>query len=514
MRSRNRKIKKQGARLGSVGNYAGRASCGRCVGYGSCAALLLVVFLLVNPVVGNEAQALEEGDYAMDKGLNSEDQIMPLAESSTSSNSAGPATVNISLPPTSGSASLTPTNSTGASARVDVKANINVTNTGGYSIYISGQNANLTGEKTGQIIPAATTATTFANLATNTWAYTAVEGSSVPDTATYSALPVGQGATLKSVSGNQDSVNHTYMLSFATKIANNKPADTYKNQITLSVTASPKTLTLSQLTNMQDMTTASCSISTVGETKQLRDIRDGKYYWVTKLADQKCWMTQNLALDLSTSKTLTSADSDVASSWTPGYSTETSASIFANNTGQKSWNLGSYYIKAPNGTSNCGTSKSNLAACTSHFTALATPTSANGDNNAHYLVGNYYQWNAVTAGTGGTITSGQATNSICPKGWRLPTNNNSTIGSYKALISAGSINDVATLVGAPYYFVKAGNIWPDSKLLGYAGSNGTYWTSTPDADGARSLNLYFTTTITVNNDWYRQMGLSVRCIAR
>ena len=49
---------------------------------------------------------------------------------------------------------------------------------------------------------------------------------------------------------------------------------------------------------MQEMTSSICENSPQLATKQLRDIRDGKYYWVTKLADGNCWMTQNLDLDL------------------------------------------------------------------------------------------------------------------------------------------------------------------------------------------------------------------------
>lgn len=49
---------------------------------------------------------------------------------------------------------------------------------------------------------------------------------------------------------------------------------------------------------------------------------------------------------------------------------------------------------------------------------------ANAENktyDSHYLVGNYYQLNTATAGTGGTIYGGVAPSSICPKGWALPT---------------------------------------------------------------------------------------------
>ena len=385
MRSRNRKVKKQGARLGSVGNYAERVSCGRCVGYGSCAGLLLLAFLLMNPVAGNEAQALEEGDY--------DDQIVATADSG----------VTISFTPSSGSASLTPTTSDGASAKINVSANVKIASTGGYTIYLGGKNAALTGEKTGEVISAMSGSKTFANLDTNTWGYVVAEGSSVSDGATYSALPQGQGVSLESKSGNQSNIDKTYAISFATKIGNNKPADVYSNQVTLSVTSTPWQITqLSNINEMQSMTTKICEGSAIGDTKQLKDTRDGKYYWVSKLADGKCWMTQNLDLDLSTSIALTPTTSDVSSNWTPEYSTAmsvTSSTLLADNVGQRSWGLGDYYIKTPNGTTSCGTGRSSLANCTAYFTALTTPTSANGDVNAHYAAGNYYQWNTATAGT-------------------------------------------------------------------------------------------------------------------
>ena len=173
---------------------------------------------------------------------------------------------------------------------------------------------------------------------------------------------------------------------------------------------------------------------------------------VTKLADGNCWMTQNLDLDLSTSKALTPDDSDVSSSWTPTRSTTTSIFSNTNNTKQYSWDPG-YWVKSdPDGYSNyCGSSSGitsfNDADCTSAgWTDVSSMTpmddgttnaAISGNTyNAHYLVGNFYQWNAATAGTGGTITSTNATDSICPKGWQLPTSNNSNSGSFQALMTA------------------------------------------------------------------------------
>ena len=52
---------------------------------------------------------------------------------------------------------------------------------------------------------------------------------------------------------------------------------------------------------MQEMTSEVCASTATGVSAQLKDVRDNKYYWVTKLADGKCWMTQNLDLDLNAS---------------------------------------------------------------------------------------------------------------------------------------------------------------------------------------------------------------------
>ena len=47
---------------------------------------------------------------------------------------------------------------------------------------------------------------------------------------------------------------------------------------------------------MQEMTSTICADAAENDTAQLTDTRDGKKYWVTKLADGNCWMTQNLDL--------------------------------------------------------------------------------------------------------------------------------------------------------------------------------------------------------------------------
>ncbi len=133
-------------------------------------------------------------------------------------------------------------------------------------------------------------------------------------------------------------------------------------------------------------------------------------------------------------------------------------------------------------------------------------------------LGNHYQWNAATAGTGGTITGVQASSSICPKGWKLPTGNSTIAGSFGGLVGAGNIGtDTAKIASEPYYFVRGGYVdMANTILFTNAGRSGFYWssTATSGSDAAYSLWFYSTNSVEISNSDPRQSGLSIRCIAR
>ena len=82
----------------------------------------------------------------------------------------------------------------------------------------------------------------------------------------------------------------------------------------LTTYAAGETRTIADITNMQDMTQSICANSKVGDTATLTDTRDNSTYTIRKHEDKNCWMTQNLRL--TGEKTLTPADSDVASNYT------------------------------------------------------------------------------------------------------------------------------------------------------------------------------------------------------
>ncbi len=198
----------------------------------------------------------------------------------------------------------------------------------------------------------------------------------------------------------------------------------------VSAVANPARLrTPSDLTYMQDMTHDICANTkdsngntniTPGNevTKQLIDVRDGKKYWVSKLADQNCWMTQNLAYDITQERIdnneINPSNTDVSEVWNessaypPVPTWETTKFDLSNDpNGTNSWNLGNYMITD---------SATNFVSCTGLVGGVAfNPTTCSrlkeyDDNaiNAHYLLGNYYQFNAATAGTGGNNTNSEA----------------------------------------------------------------------------------------------------------
>ena len=297
---------------------------------------------------------------------------------------------------------------------------------------------------------------------------------------------------------------------------------------------------LMEQTYMQDMTPGGCAISNEGDTKQLIDKRDNKTYWVAKLADGNCWMTQNLDLDLSTDTPLTSELSDVSSTWTPTSSTYDSYRDGANgsdyNMVAQSWSPGGrdqlFAWSNITSTSSCNYESSSSCSNWTNVTNLTPMTSPREDGviidgstyDAHYLAGNYYSWEAATAGTGSSATSGgsKATDSICPAGWRLPQSGSSSSSSslypysFYALVTGAygitSSNNPTGISKAPLYFVRAGYVYGGSNLS-YAGYNGYYWSSVASSSSDAYRLYFYSGAVGPSSYGYRYGGLSVRCVA-
>ena len=153
---------------------------------------------------------------------------------------------------------------------------------------------------------------------------------------------------------------------------------------------------------------AGCDAMNVGDVTALTDTRDGSTYAIAKYADNKCWMMENLRLDLS----------------------DVNVIISDQNTNKPS----SDFVTAVNthpGSSNSFCTGTGAACIDTilHNTNninrdLTASYSANDSSSSWYSYGVYYNYYTATAGTGGydlKTRGAQVSGDICPAGWRLPT---------------------------------------------------------------------------------------------
>ncbi|MBR2543161.1 hypothetical protein IKF03_00965 [Candidatus Saccharibacteria bacterium] len=308
---------------------------------------------------------------------------------------------------------------------------------------------------------------------------------------------------------------------------------------------------------MQDMSDSICGMVNVldepGQT-QLIDTRDNKVYWATKLQDGKCWMTQNLDLNLSTSTALTNADTDLntVASWTPMRSTinavtnaSTSGSItgwtndyntpYSIDTGDYYWKNEPFYDsslcnKVVGGVNYQGCNYVTKADASWKNYFATTPYASNG---AHGHVGNYYNWStavasndtsAYTADTMANIANNPP-NSICPKGWRLPTVTSAS-PDYTQANSRDEFSRLAYLYDnytgntsisseglekAPLYMSRTGRAYAGLDNVGYYGY---YWSSTASSGTFARALVSYSTMVYPQHEGYRFNGASLRCLAR
>ena len=154
----------------------------------------------------------------------------------------------------------------------------------------------------------------------------------------------------------------------------------------------------------------------------------------------------------------------------------------------------------------------------------------------HYAAGNYYNWTAAIASNDSSTFNDaakytNATNSICPKGWRLPigTNAGNSIREFGNLLSAQNIIDSTTsqsyltngfneVRSTPLYFTRSGTILANNPQEN--GSVGNYWSSTNISNGYASYLTFNKDNIKTDQGYYgyyyhyRYYGRSVRCLAR
>ena len=381
----------------------------------------------------------------------------------------------------------------GAFAVGTAQLSVVTNNETGYSIYLSTTGENVLRNLNPEIedkVGAMTQESAAEGFDNNTWGYS-LSKEAISEATTYSAIPAA-GSNDPQVS-TELPANDTYNFAIGAKVDSSLASGTYTNTVTVSVVTNPAYVpTISKIQNMQEMTAEICNDSAVNETARLVDVRDGKKYWVAKLADGNCWMTQNLDFDVG-GATLSPETSNVSVEMTP----PSSYSI----------DLGEYIYRDPaNPTSCSGEAVTSLTECAEKgFVDVSGMTAAEGlwegeANNvvdgssydAHYLVGNSY------------TTSSSFLGSFCPKGWTYPAANDDTKPSFGRLLEQYGLTEPASsgsnnIALAPLYFVRAGeqnttyepSTGTTVLLLTDAGLVGQYATGTMSYMGAGTYFFQF-----------------------
>ena len=253
-------------------------------------------------------------------------------------------------------------------------------------------------------------------------------------------------------------------------------------------------------TFMQNTTAIKAILTNEGDTMQAIDKRDGKKYWIAKLADGNIWMTQNLDHDIVAGKTYTSADTDLpeGTTWVPDsstYHTGDTSWVFTR-TQPESYDPGNLYW---DGDMASGGTISNRT--------VADPTMTSG--GTHYHIGNYYNWTAAAAmnNTGPYHFFEDVAQSICPAGWSILS------GYYLRFASSGvTAGTNGNIHLSPNYFTYSGYWNGNSGGIGY---DGNYWTShVGNYSRAYFFEIENSGALDPEANLSRGNGFSVRCVAR
>ncbi|MBR3172745.1 hypothetical protein IKF21_02430, partial [Candidatus Saccharibacteria bacterium] len=249
-----------------------------------------------------------------------------------------------------------------------------------------------------------------------------------------------------------------------------------------------------------------CSSMSAGDTVTLTDNRDEQEYKVAKLADNKCWMLENLRLDIT--------NSTILNGLTTSNTHVDSASLTSLKSGNRS--AGAQYASSGFVTWNSSSTSNvyNQAKANADYKdTVSSVTYGPGSGK----IGVYYNYCAASAGSycydNGTPSSDPDTSTLqdakydlCPAGWRMPTSSSS--GEYQALYAAYSSDatNFRNALSTPLsgYF--------GSGSAGYQGTYGYFWSSTYSAGNYMYLLLVNSSYVRPSSGGSRYSGYSLRCI--
>ncbi len=257
-------------------------------------------------------------------------------------------------------------------------------------------------------------------------------------------------------------------------------------------------------TCMQTMSECPTTATTV------TDARDGNTYKVQKLADNNCWMLDNLALDPTQ---LTQAELYGSDDQPLTNATNTTLGYLKNGGGTTSDKYPTAKLNNVAWTSSSQNYYSIPMVITSYIDTVPLNSTLGVGSRK---VGVYYNYCAASAGsycygngTDAGTSSGNATESLCPYGWRLPTGNSS--GEYGKLYSTSSYNyntydKFKTALSLPLSGVFYSGSAYNQGGLGY------WWTSTRSVNSDMYRLYIGASTVYAMIGYDRYRGISIRCV--
>ena len=336
-------------------------------------------------------------------------------------------------------------------------------------------------------------------LTDNTWGYTLEEPS---EDTSYLSIPLSTKPTTMVKEIAQIAEDKPVDIYYTVQIDKDIPNGTYIGE--LEYTLSPA------IEYMQDFASLTAeektaTLTNMPEGKQyiLKDTRDEKPYYISKLADGNVWMTQNLDHDIvSTPNFYTSSNTDLPNGnvWTGTATRITSDMTWSNSsTVPESYDPGNRYWD--------GVVNDNWGGNIDDDTTTA--------GEPHYHIGNHYNWTAAIASSDSSSYDSQQeiTQSICPAGWKLPGVNEGE--SYLDIVSLYNLTSGVdgNIQDAPAYFAYSSQ-WAGSKN-NETGNFGYLWTNEVSySEGAKAFYFDFFKNKGLNDYDNRRYGFSIRCLVR
>lgn len=365
--------------------------------------------------------------------------------------------ISLSLDTTALSLSASSPSSTGVFTHGQFTATVETNSMSGYELYFSSEDSSTdmihVDSTVSDVISSDFSGTvTSDTMDANKWGYS-LDGTNFLKIPTLSSQAIVKN--IDHAPTDSEKITPVYI---GAKISSSLTSGSYKKRVYFSAVAhvTPETRTITDITEMQQMTSAICYNTAVNVRKTLIDTRDDSEYSVRKAPDGRCYMGDNLKL---TNKQITSEDSDVSADFT----------VPASSSGFSTQDTSNMYLYSGNNTG-------------------------------------YYTFYAATAGTGGTdLSSGDAPSSICPKGWRLPTNGElQTLYSFYDNVSFDRL-DANLFVG----YILRGRMYE-------LNNHGMFWASTTyNSEYAKTVYLDSDEEkILADNRTAKYAGAAIRCVAK